>query len=243
MHRRHQLTRQELLRPRGGSSGAVAGIIDRRFCRPAVRRRDRPETRASAHRFPRGHSSRNEPGTEPSNVGRAGGEAEPTSDRANYATASSGTGGLLLTFGDAQNAITLTGRARTERRLVAYEALLCRSPKKKSTPRVSYTEGPSSGCAIAAPTAFTSAAIPSIFRLDFSLSSLMLPAASLRTTALLACQRRIGCPPWRILRPGSARAASLLDRIPTGSPGGDSQREALRCSAVPRRASWRCTDR
>ena len=72
---------------------------------------------------------------------------------------------------------------------------------KNTAPRVSYTDGPGSGCAITAPTAFTNAAIPSIFRLDFSLSSLMLPAASLRTTALLACQRRIGRPPWRILRP------------------------------------------
>ena len=52
-----------------------------------------------------------------------------------------------------------------------------------SCPGVSYTHGGPGGWELAAPTAFTSAAIPSIFFLDFSLSSLMLPIESLRATA------------------------------------------------------------
>jgi hypothetical protein len=95
-------------------------------------------------------------------------------------------------FGDAQNAITVRARARTDRRLFVHEGLVSR-PARRS-PRASYTDSPSSGCAIAAPTAFINAAIPSIFRLDVSLSGLMVrwiaPAVTSRIDREHASERR-----------------------------------------------------
>ena len=65
-------------------------------------------------------------------------------------------------------------------------------PYRSNCPGVSYTQPGSPGSEIAAAMAFTSAAMPSIFRLDFSLSSLMLPAASFRDRiARMPAQDRI----------------------------------------------------